>query len=88
MRDADVVIGHCGVGTAHSALIAGRLPVLLPRDPARMEAPDRHQFELADSLRRRGLASVCDASTLTLDDLEAAAGVLIQASDPGTFELG
>jgi UDP-N-acetylglucosamine:LPS N-acetylglucosamine transferase len=87
MREADVVIGHCGVGTAHSALEAGRLPVLLPRDPARGEVLDRHQFDLAGNLERRGLARVYDASSLTLDDLEAAAGITVRATDPGPFQL-
>lgn len=87
IRDADVVVGHCGVGTALTAFQAGRLPVLLPRDPNRGEVVDFHQVELATHLVGRGLARVCDASALTMNDLEATTGVQVLAQDPGPFQL-
>jgi UDP-N-acetylglucosamine:LPS N-acetylglucosamine transferase len=87
MRNADVVIGHSGVGTALAALQAGRLPLLLPRDPARREVIDAHQVELGTHLARRGLARVRDADNLTIDDLLHPTAVRVLQQEPPPFQL-
>ena len=47
LREADLVIGHAGAGTALDALSAGHVPVLVPRRHARGENVDDHQLEVA-----------------------------------------
>lgn len=53
---ADLVIAHAGVGVAMSILDHGKVPVLMPRDPARGEHVDGHQRQILDYLVSRGLA--------------------------------
>lgn len=79
MADADVVVAHAGVGSALSALSAGRHPVLLPRRAARGEHVDDHQQQIATELDGRGLATTCDVDELDL-------GVLMEASQQGITE--
>jgi UDP-N-acetylglucosamine transferase subunit ALG13 len=79
MRDADVVIAHAGTGSAIAALEAEKMPVLIPRLSARGENVDDHQMHLAEELSARGLAIVRDVEQLTLDDLRAAAGSLVES---------
>jgi UDP-N-acetylglucosamine--N-acetylmuramyl-(pentapeptide) pyrophosphoryl-undecaprenol N-acetylglucosamine transferase len=74
MRDADVVVAHAGVGSALSALEAGRQPLLVPRRAAYGEHVDDHQEQVASELEARGLALVREAGDLTHDDVAAAAG--------------
>jgi UDP-N-acetylglucosamine--N-acetylmuramyl-(pentapeptide) pyrophosphoryl-undecaprenol N-acetylglucosamine transferase len=59
MRDADVVITHAGVGSAVTAIRAGKKPVLLPRLARYGEHVDDHQLQLAERLAEFGLAVVC-----------------------------
>lgn len=88
MREADVVVAHGGCGSALAALKAGRLPVLVPRDPHRGELVDGHQPELTGWLDRRGLAIERSPETLSPADLEAAAALRVERrSDPPPFEL-
>ena len=85
---ADVVIGHAGAGTAHSALTAGLKPVLVPRDPTRGELADTHQTLFAHLLDERGLAIHREADALTVDDLlEAANYRVAPTAEPPTFRL-
>jgi UDP-N-acetylglucosamine--N-acetylmuramyl-(pentapeptide) pyrophosphoryl-undecaprenol N-acetylglucosamine transferase len=56
MGEADLVVGHAGVGTALMALEAEKVPVLLARRRAKGEHTDDHQEELAGYLSSRGLA--------------------------------
>lgn len=72
IRRADVVIAHAGIGSALSALEAGRCPVLVPRDPARGEHVDGHQLPIARALDRLGLAVVA-TEQLRPEDLARAA---------------
>lgn len=72
IAQADLVIAHAGVGSALSALDAGRCPVLLPRLRAFGEHVDDHQAMIADDLARRGLAVSCAPEQLELSDLVAA----------------
>ncbi len=74
MREADLVIGHAGCGTALDALDAGCVPILVPRRAARNEHVDDHQVEIARWLNGRGLAVGRDVEQLGLDDLFEAAG--------------
>ncbi len=87
MADADVVIGHCGAGTALSALDAGAVPVLIPRESAHGEHVDDHQLELASELDRLGLAVTPRVDELTMAHLVAAAGVQVRRVTPPAFEL-
>jgi UDP-N-acetylglucosamine transferase subunit ALG13 len=85
---ADVVVAHAGTGTALSALEAGRLPILVPRDPGRGEIADAHQHLFAKELDQRGLALHREAEALRLDDvLEAATYRVAPAADPPLFRL-
>lgn len=59
MRDADVVITHAGVGSAVTAIRAGKKPVLVPRLARYGEHVDDHQLQLAERLAKFGLAVVC-----------------------------
>lgn len=87
LRDADLVVGHCGVGTALSALAAGHVPLLLPRDPRRGEVVDSHQAELGAHLAAAGLAVVRDPSRLTLKDLQAAVALRAVSGDAPALDL-
>lgn len=73
-EDADVVVAHAGIGSALTALTAGRVPVLVPRRAAHREHVDDHQQLIAQDLSGRGLAVWSEADELTWADLQAAAG--------------
>ncbi len=53
---ADVVVSHGGPSTVMDARSSGRLPIVVPRDPARGEHVDGHQMRFADHLELHGLA--------------------------------
>lgn len=53
---ADVVVSHGGPSTVMDARMAGRLPIVVPRDPQLGEHVDGHQLRFADHLDRHGLA--------------------------------
>jgi UDP-N-acetylglucosamine transferase subunit ALG13 len=63
MRDADLVITHAGVGSAVTAIRAGKKPVLVPRLARYGEHVDDHQLQLAERLAEFGLAVVCTPET-------------------------
>ena len=58
MRAAEVVITQAGVGSAVTAIRAGKKPVLLPRLARFGEHVDDHQLQLAERLAEIGLAVV------------------------------
>jgi UDP-N-acetylglucosamine--N-acetylmuramyl-(pentapeptide) pyrophosphoryl-undecaprenol N-acetylglucosamine transferase len=87
IRAADVLVGHCGVGLALTALSAGKVPVMVPRRRRRREHTDDHQVELACELDRRGLAVVAEAGELRREHLERAAGLVASWHKPPSFEL-
>jgi UDP-N-acetylglucosamine transferase subunit ALG13 len=58
IRDAEVVITHAGVGSAVTAIRAGKKPVLVPRLARFGEHVDDHQLQLAERLVEFGLAVV------------------------------
>ncbi|WP_436699561.1 glycosyltransferase [Nocardioides sp. BYT-33-1] len=84
MRAADVVITHGGAGSILTALDAGRVPVVLPRQAAHGEHVDDHQVRMVESLSRRGLVvAVPDATRLAVEHLlEAAALSAVRRSRP------
>jgi UDP-N-acetylglucosamine transferase subunit ALG13 len=59
MRDAEVVITHAGVGSAVTAIRAGKKPVLVPRLARFGEHVDDHQLQLAVRLADFDLAVTC-----------------------------
>ena len=89
MGEADVVVGHAGVGTALAALEVGRCPVLVPRRLVRGEHVDDHQTQIAGELGARGLSRSVEADDLTLDDLLIAARTPVKslAEDPPFLTL-
>lgn len=88
MASADLVIAHAGVGSALMALENGRCPVLLPRRAAEREHTDDHQVLVARELAGRGLATACDPSALTPDDLLRAASLRAgPRTSPSPFTL-
>ena len=85
---ADLVVSHAGVGSALTALAAGRRPVLVPRSAGTDGFADDHQRQIAMELARRGLAVHRDASALTVGDLMTALSSRVRrAGDPPVFEL-
>lgn len=84
---ADVVVGHAGVGLALTALMLGKVPVLVPRRRRRREHADDHQVAFARELDRRGLAVVTEVEGLTRGHLERAAGLVATWDEPSPFRL-
>jgi len=64
---ATAVVTHGGPSTVMDARAAGRLPIVVPRDPELGEHVDEHQLVFAAHLERHGLAIVAD-SVGDLDD--------------------
>jgi UDP-N-acetylglucosamine:LPS N-acetylglucosamine transferase len=58
MRAADVVIAQGGPGGIMDSRACGRVPIVVPRDPARGEHVDDHQQRFAAHLLRRGKVAV------------------------------
>lgn len=84
---ADVVVAHAGAGIALSILSAGRIPLLVPRDPRHAEHVDNHQQQIADALAGRHLAIVSDVDSLSLEQLERAGGQRATRTTPPPFVL-
>jgi UDP-N-acetylglucosamine--N-acetylmuramyl-(pentapeptide) pyrophosphoryl-undecaprenol N-acetylglucosamine transferase len=87
VEDADVVVGHAGVGLTLTALQAGTVPVLVPRRKARREHTDDHQVQLARELDRRGLAVAAEVGELTGEHLDRAASLAVAYDEPEPFML-
>lgn len=73
MTESDVVITHAGIGSAISALKAGKRPVLVPRRKRFKEHIDDHQAGIAAELDRRGLVFRAEADELRWADIVRAA---------------
>lgn len=82
VRRADVVISHAGVGSALTALNAGKIPVLLPRRSEWGEHIDDHQAQAADVLAGKSLAVCADPDELSYQDLLRAAGRTARRRSP------
>lgn len=88
VREADLVIGHAGVGTALMTLEAGRRPVLLPRRRQHREHTDDHQLQIVAELGRRGLSVGRDPDVLSADDLvEASLSSVVAVPNPPDFTI-
>lgn len=87
IAQADVVVGHSGIGSAISVLEAGRCPVLVPRERLQGEHVDDHQREIAHQLSDRGLAITSSVDDLTMDHLTAAAALRATQGSVPPFEL-
>lgn len=88
LRGADLVVSHAGVGSALSALAAGRSPVLVPRSGALGEHVDDHQLEIAAGLAGRNVAAVRRVDDLRPEDLAAAAArTVIRVPNSPRFRL-
>jgi UDP-N-acetylglucosamine transferase subunit ALG13 len=87
IADADVVIGHAGVGLTLTALAAGTVPVLVPRRRSRHEHTDDHQVQLAEALERRRLAVATEVGGLSGEHLERAARLVVRYDEPPPFDL-
>jgi UDP-N-acetylglucosamine--N-acetylmuramyl-(pentapeptide) pyrophosphoryl-undecaprenol N-acetylglucosamine transferase len=88
MAEADVVVGHCGVGTTLTAMNAGHFGVLVPREAVHGENVDDHQVTLATELARLGLAATPRVDDLDLGVLESAAARAVErVAAPPPFVL-
>jgi len=61
MREADIVVGHAGVGTAFLCLDMGKVPVLFPRLARFGEHVDDHQVRFARKLAAQGKALTAES---------------------------
>lgn len=78
---AVAVVSHGGPSTVMDARMAGRLPIVMARNPRFNEHVDDHQMRFADHLERHGLA-------LVVDEQEALHKALDEAlAEPGRFTV-
>lgn len=88
MADADLVVSHAGVGSALTALHAGRAPLLVPRRARFGEHVDDHQVQIARELTGRGLASTAEVENLDRASLRRAARLRVATvASPPPFVL-
>jgi UDP-N-acetylglucosamine--N-acetylmuramyl-(pentapeptide) pyrophosphoryl-undecaprenol N-acetylglucosamine transferase len=72
LEKADVVVSHAGTGSILSALLAGKIPIVVPRTASTGEHVDQHQEDLARFASDKGLAIVRDSSQITVEEMIAA----------------
>lgn len=77
---ASVVVSHGGPATITDVRRTGLVPLVLPRDPARVEHVDSHQQRFAAVLAERGMVRVVD----TAAELDAAIAAAIRLPRPRT----
>jgi UDP-N-acetylglucosamine transferase subunit ALG13 len=58
LKEADIVIGHAGVGTTLLCLALGKIPILFPRQSRFHEHVDDHQVRFARKMESEGRALV------------------------------
>lgn len=78
---ADVIVGHAGVGSALTALEAGRQPLLIPRRKEHGEHIDDHQRLITAELTQRTIAHTVDPEHLTPAWLEFVSGHRVERAD-------
>lgn len=78
---AVAVVSHGGPSTVMDARMAGRLPIVMARDPRFGEHVDDHQMRFADHLKRHDLARVVD------DEAALHAAIDAALADPGDFSV-
>ncbi|WUH97547.1 glycosyltransferase [Spirillospora sp. NBC_00431] len=59
MGAASAVVTHAGASTIGEARRLGRLPVIVPRDPALDEIVDGHQIDFLRRIEEKGLVAAC-----------------------------
>lgn len=74
---AEIVVSHGGPSTVMDARMAGRMPIVVPRDSSRGEHVDDHQMRFARHLDRHGLARCAT----TRDDFFALMAEAIEQPD-------
>jgi len=81
VREAAIVVSHGGPATITECRRSGRLPIVVPRDPALREHVDGHQQRFARMFARSGLIRLAESEA----DLRAA---LDQAmAQPDAFDV-
>ena len=66
LKDADVVIAHCGMGSILSALSLGKPIIVMPRSASRGEHRNDHQFATAQRFSSRpGVTIAWDEAELS-----------------------
>lgn len=73
IEQSDLVVAHAGTGIALTSLRAGKLPLLVPRDPLHREHIDDHQAQIAGLLSGLELCVARRVDELTTEDLHSAA---------------
>lgn len=63
-KSADLVISHAGVGTVLGLMELGIHPIVVPRRKSRGEHVDDHQIQIAELIRKSGVATVVDATEI------------------------
>ena len=81
MAESDVVITHAGIGSAISALEAGKRPVFVPRRKKFKEHIDDHQTFIATELEQRKLVFSAEADELQWDEVVQAASWRIERNN-------
>ncbi|WP_205860489.1 glycosyltransferase [Phycicoccus sp. HDW14] len=87
IREADLVIAHGGIGSALTALDAGKVPVMTPRRASFAEHVDDHQAMICTHLGSRGIAVSREVPELTAADLWRAASGSVRAGNPAPMVL-
>lgn len=78
MTEADLIVAHAGIGSALSALEAGRIPILVPRRHEMGEHVDDHQTLIGEEISKLGLALVREVEQIGPADLYEAATSVVE----------
>jgi UDP-N-acetylglucosamine--N-acetylmuramyl-(pentapeptide) pyrophosphoryl-undecaprenol N-acetylglucosamine transferase len=78
MAESDVVITHAGIGSAISALEAGKRPIFVPRRKRFNEHIDDHQTFIAAELEKRQLVFYAEADELDWGEIVQSASWRIE----------
>jgi UDP-N-acetylglucosamine transferase subunit ALG13 len=88
LQDATAVVCHGGPGTIADARAAGRLPIVVARDPKRGEHVDDHQQRFVVAAARAGEIRAVDGREALASELDAAlADPLGQRIDAGARDV-
>lgn len=81
VREAAIVVSHGGPATITECRRSGRLPIVVPRDPALREHVDGHQQRFARMFARSGLICLAESE----EDLRAALDHAMR--EPDAFDV-
>lgn len=87
VKEAELIVGHCGVGLLLKANSHARVPLLVPRRAALREHTDDHQMELAEVVARLALGRIVDIPE-SIDEFGRAAGECRTTPSPGQITIG